>query len=284
VLEPSSKRFIPRNRNTSRQPCGIAALRGTVLPRSNRKHDMTLTRRIALFAVPLLCSLVLAPVPALAATTGSGRTASETRALAEFQAVSLNGSIDIVVRQGAQQQVQVQADDNLLPLLETTVESGKQGPTLQVRWKKGESIYHRSKVLVTVVLPKLSSLASAGSSDMRVESFTTPALQVSLSGSGDAKLEGLSTEDLAVRISGSGDVSGKGSATKLNVSIAGSGNVKLDGMRADDVQVSIAGSGDALVNAQKTLNVRIAGSGDVNYVGNATLKSSVAGSGSVGRK
>jgi hypothetical protein len=247
---------------------------------------MNLTRpaaAFALFAIPLLCSLVLAPVAALAATTGSGRSASETRALGEFQAVSLNGSIDIVVRQGAQQ-VTVQADDNLLPLLETSVESGKNGQTLQVRWKKGESVHYRGKVLVTVVVPKISSLASAGASDMRVEAFTTPALQVSLSGSGDAKLDGLNTEDLAIRISGSGDVSGKGSATKLNVSIAGSGNVKLDAMRADDVQVSIAGSGDALVNAQKTLNVRIAGSGDVSYVGNAALKSSVAGSGSVSRK
>jgi hypothetical protein len=248
---------------------------------------MNLTRpaaAFALFAFPLLCSLVLAPVAALAATTGSGRSASETRSLGDFQAVSLNGSIDIVVRQGAQQQVQVQADDNLLPLLETSVESGKNGQTLQVRWKKGESIYHRGKVLVTVVVPKLSGLASSGASDMRVEAFTTPALQVSLSGSGDARLDGLNTEDLSISISGSGDVSGKGSATKLSVSIAGSGNVKFDAMRADDVQVAIAGSGDALVNAQRTLNVRIAGSGDVSYVGNAALKSSVAGSGSVSRK
>lgn len=240
--------------------------------------------RRAAFITPLLCCLALAPafVPTLsaAATQGSGHSATETRTVAEFQAIGVSGSMDLVVRQGAAQSVQVQADDNLLPLLETVVE----GNGLQVRWKKGQSIYTRAKVLVTVVVPKLTGLAVAGSGDVRLETFSTPTLQLSLSGSGDARLDALTTEDLGVRISGSGDVSGKGTTGKLKVSIAGSGDVRLSDLRADDVSVSIAGSGDAAVNAQKTLQVSIAGSGDVTYTGNAQVKSSVAGSGSVTRK
>jgi hypothetical protein len=57
-----------------------------------------------------------------AGTTGSGKAATETRALPEFQAIELSGSMDLKVRQGSPQSVQVQADDNLLPLLETVVE------------------------------------------------------------------------------------------------------------------------------------------------------------------
>ena len=250
---------------------------------------MTATRRTAfntLLALPLLCSLTLALLPAQsqAATTGSGRSASETRTVADFQAVTLTGSMDLVVRQGPQQQLQVQADDNLLPMLETSVESGKQGSTLVVRWKKGESLYHRSKVLVTVVVPKLSAVAAAGNGDIRVETFNTPALQVALSGSGDAKLDSLTTDELTVRISGSGNVVGKGTAGKLAISIAGSGDVSLGELRTDDVGIRIAGSGDAVVNAQRTLNVTIAGSGSVKYEGNATVSSKIAGSGSVNKK
>jgi hypothetical protein len=244
---------------------------------------MTALRRHVLFAAPLLLSLALLPVLAHAATAGSGRSASETRALPEFQAITLTGSMDVLIRQGAQQ-VQVQADDNLLPLLETAVEATKQGSTLVVRWKRGESIYAKSKVQLTISLPKLSAVVASGSGDIQLEPYTTPALLVSLSGAGDVKFNGLSTEDLSLRIAGSGDVSGKGSATKLTVNIAGSGDVKLADLRSDEVDVQIAGSGDASVNAQKTLNVRIAGSGDVSYVGNAALKSKVAGSGSVTRR
>lgn len=244
---------------------------------------MNALRRNALFAAPLLLSLAFAPVPSSAATSGSGHSASETRTVGEFQAVTLAGSMDAVIRQGGQQ-LQVQADDNLLPLLETSVESTKYGPTLVVRWKRGENIYTRSKVLLTITVPKLSAMVASGSGNLQLDSFATPAMLVSLSGSGDAKLNGLSTEDLSIRIAGSGDVSGKGSATKLSVNIAGSGAVRLADLRADDVDVQIAGSGDAQINAQRTLNVRIAGSGDVSYVGNATVKSRVAGSGSINRR
>ena len=240
--------------------------------------------RRAAFITPLLCCLALVPAllptPSAAATQGSGTSASEARTVAEFQAIGLSGQVDLVVRQGVQTSVQVQADDNLLPLLETVVE----GNTLQVRWKKGQSLYTRAKVLVTVVTPKLTRLSVAGSGDVQLEAFSTPALQLSLSGSGNARLETLTTDDLGIRISGSGDVSGKGTAGKLKVSIAGSGDVRLADLRADDVTVAIAGSGDAAVNAQKTLQVNIAGSGDVTYTGTAQVKSSVAGSGSVTRK
>lgn len=245
----------------------------------------------------LLCALAAAPamwpVASHAATTqGSGTAATDTRTVPEFQAIGLSGGMDLVVRQGPTQSVQVQADDNLLPLLETVVESGSKGATLLVRWKResggwfgnGSGVNPRTKVLVTVVVPRLTALSTAGAGDIRLETFSTPVLQVAISGSGDTRLEGLSTDELGVRIAGSGNVSGKGTAAKTSVSISGSGEVKLTEMRSDEVKVSIAGSGDAAVNAQKTLSVSIAGSGDVVYVGNAEVKSSVAGSGSVKKK
>jgi hypothetical protein len=265
----------------------ISGIRRTLQPDEFQETRMNLSRRAA-FLAPLLVTLAGLPAlllqPALAATHGSGRSATETRSVAEFQAVELAGAMDLTVRQGAQQSVQVQADDNLLPLLETVVESTSHGATLQLRWKKGQSLSMRSKVVVTVVVPKLTALVASGAGDIHLESFSTPMLKVSLSGSGNARLEGLNTEDLGISISGSGDVGGSGKATKMKVSIAGSGDVRLGELRADEVSVSIAGSGDAAVNAQKTLDVRIAGSGDVSYTGNATVKSSVAGSGSVNRR
>ena len=252
--------------------------------------------RRAVLVTTLLSALALAPVftPSLAHAAnlqGSGTSATETRTVDAFEAVALSGAMDLVARPGAQQAVQVQADDKLLPLLETVVEAGRNGNTLKVRWKRDsgwgsgwQNIQARNKVLITVTVPKLNAVAVAGSGDMRVEAFSTPSLQVSLSGSGDARLEGLTTDELGVRVSGSGDVTGRGSAARVKISIAGSGDVRLSELRADEVSVSIAGSGDAAVNAQKALSVSIAGSGDVTYVGEPQVKSSVAGSGSVRRK
>jgi hypothetical protein len=247
--------------------------------------NTTLRQSLALFIAPALLGLALLAPDAQAETVrGSGKAATETRNLAEFQAIGLNGSMDLTVRQGATQSVQVEADDNLLPLLETVVESGSNGATLQVRWAKGKNLYTRSKVHVTVVVPKLTALASSGSGDLTIESFNTPALKLAISGSSDARMNSLTVGDLVVSISGSGDVAANGSAGKVMVSIAGSGDVRLADLKADDVSVTIAGSGDAAVNAAKTLDVRIAGSGDVTYGGNPALTTSISGSGEVRRR
>ncbi len=237
----------------------------------------------SLIAPALLC-MTLLPLAGHAATTkGSGKLASDNRSVAEFQAIALKGAMDLVVRQGPQA-LQVQADDNILPLIETVVETTGHGTTLVVRVKRGESVSTRNKLLVTVSMPALSAVSAEGAGDIRVEAFNTPALKLAISGSGDARLQKLTAGELGVSISGSGDVSADGSAGKLKVSIAGSGDVRLGELKAEDVTVSIAGSGDAAVHANKTLSVSIAGSGDVSYTGNATVKSTVAGSGSVTRK
>ena len=248
---------------------------------STRRRSM-----VRLVAPALLAAAGLLPLAAQAErVSGSGRTATEQRKLPPFQGVALSGSMDLVVRQGSTQQVEVTVDDNLLPFLETEVTGSGADAKLQVRWKRGTSIYTKTDARIHVTVPRLTSLAASGSGDMTVEPFETPSLSIRVSGSSDTRLQKLTTADLQISISGSGDVEGAGSATRLKVGIAGSGDVKLREMKSDEVSVNIAGSGDASVHADKALEVRIAGSGDVVYTGNAaTVNAKVAGSGSVNKR
>jgi len=220
--------------------------------------------------------------PAAAATTGSGNVVTETRAVSGYQSIALRGAIDVVVRQGSREGVQVRADDNVAPLVQTVVEGSGDARTLRIQFKAGESVRTRTPVVVTVDVVKLSAVASSGSGDIRIEALNTPALTLSISGSSDAKLEQLDTEQLSISIAGSGDVQARGRAARFEISIAGSGDVNARELAAGDANVSIAGSGDASLTVQKTISVAIAGSGDVEYGGGATLaKRSIAGSGTV---
>jgi hypothetical protein len=240
--------------------------------------------RMALPAV--MAAAALSPVAALAQSLfGSGTPATEQRTLPAFEGVTLAGSMDLVVRQGDTQRVEVEVDDNLLPYLETEVSGSGADARLHVRWKRGTSIRNARQARVSVTVPRLTSLAASGSGDMTVEPFETPALNIRISGSSDTRLQRLTTADLQISISGSGDVLGAGTATRVKIGVAGSGDVKLAEMKAGEVAVSIAGSGDASVHADKSLEVRIAGSGDVVYTGNpATVNARVAGSGSVSKR
>lgn len=245
-----------------------------------------LTRRLgltALLALPLALMTAVAAGPAQA-QRASNTVISEARAVEAFEAVAVAGSIDVIVRQGPTHEVVVEANDNLIDRLETVVEGGRQGQTLQIRWQRGTRFSGRATARVTVTVPTLRAVASAGSGDVTVERFQADALSVSMAGSGDIRLEDFSGGELSLRIAGSGDVRASGRADKLALSISGSGDARLAELQAETVTVGIAGSGDALVHAAKSLKVSIAGSGDVRYVGSPEVSSSIAGSGSVRRQ
>jgi hypothetical protein len=231
-------------------------------------------------AVVVLAALPRGAHAADALITATGPSVAESRTASEFHGIAVSGGIELKVRQGRQAAIEVMAEANLLPYLETVTENGM----LQVRWKKGSRLRVKDTPQVTVTVVELQSIASAGSGGIAVAPLKTTKLTVSLAGSGDASIEALQADELAVSIAGSGDLKASGQAARLQLRIAGSGDVKCDALKADDVTVSISGSGDASVHAAKSLSVSIAGSGDVLYSGDAQVKSAVVGSGSVRKR
>ncbi|WP_326540147.1 head GIN domain-containing protein [Pseudorhodoferax sp.] len=245
------------------------------------------SRRACLRLLPTLP--VLLALPATAARTritGSGRAASEARDVGEFEAIAVAGPFDVQVRPASREALRISADDNLLPLVETVVENGRQGRTLKIRLRDGQgSIQPQSPLRVDVDVRRLSGLHLAGSGDVRVERLDTPALQATVAGSGTLRLDGLAAGTLELKVAGSGEVLASGKAARATVSVAGSGEAKLADLVADEVKVSVAGSGDADVTANQALTVSVAGSGDVRYGGTVqNVRSSVAGSGTVRRR
>ena len=234
-----------------------------------------------------LAALLLAAqgLPASAADTvvGSGTLQTETRTITGFQAVALRGAMNLVLRQGASEGVEIRADHNLLPLIETRVVDRAGLPTLEIGGKNNTSWSTRNEMTVTVSLISLKAMTVSGSGDTSCERLKTDALKVSLSGSGNLKLGQLDADALDLRLSGSGDAQTGGTVVRIELAISGSGNADLQHLQADDASVRIAGSGDASVHARRALTVAIAGSGDLSYAGEPTVKSSISGSGSVKR-
>jgi hypothetical protein len=212
---------------------------------------------------------------------GNGEAGSEVRDTGSFDAVALSGGFKVLIRQGTTTKVEIAADKNLLPYIETRIADGAKGRTLQVGPKKGFSINTNINPTITIDMPALRAVAVAGSGTIDIQPMKTASVDAAISGSGDIRFSGLDADHLGMRISGSGDIVAAGKATQVSITIAGAGDVKATELAADEVKVSIAGSGDALVRADKKLNVSIAGSGDVRYVGSPETTSSVAGSGSV---
>ncbi len=207
----------------------------------------------------------------------SGRAATESRAVPPFTGVAVSLPGEVILRQGPFAPVLVEADDNLLPQIETTVE----GPTLRLRFRRPLSVNGRSRLRLTVTAPAFESIAVAGSGNVSAEVLEAGALAVSVAGSGDVKLGRLDASTLELSVSGSGDFRAAGQVGDFTANVAGSGDIDALRLETKRASVAIAGSGDAGIWATETLSARIAGSGDVRYHGDPAVSRSIVGSGSV---
>jgi Putative auto-transporter adhesin, head GIN domain len=253
--------------------------------------------RRAHFALTLAAGLGVASLPTHAAdmgaqfhlagltgVQGSGKLQTEQRSVASFSAVEVHASINVVLRQSAREGVELQADDNLLALVETRVVSRSGVPTLEIRLRDQANYSSRNPITATVDVVTLSSLSVRGSGNVSGDTIKAPVLKIAVAGSGNVTLRKLSLDEASLKIAGSGNAELAGKTGRLALSISGSGDINTRELEADEVSVNIAGSGGASVYARKTLGVSIAGSGDVEYTGEASLKTAIAGSGHVKKR
>lgn len=233
-----------------------------------------------LFAFFTLFSLQLMAQP-WKSIKGDGNLKKESRDVGNFTSIASFGPLDVQISYGTPGTIQVEADDNLLPYIETKVEDGK----LTISSKQHVNLKSRSKMVVYVSMTQVNSIEQrgsgnvTGSGDFKNDGKT----DIKVSGSGDIKLDFNSFGSLSLSVSGSGNIKLKGNnVNNISAAVSGSGNIDCVNVKCDDADAKISGSGNVKVNAQKSITASISGSGNVFYKGDATnVNSKVAGSGRV---
>lgn len=208
---------------------------------------------------------------------GNGNVRTEERSVGNFNSVASHGSFNVYVSSGSQS-VKIEAEDNLLPYIETYME----GSVLNVDTKENFWLRPGREIKIYVSAPDFKSIRSYGSGDITGLSKITDSskLELGVNGSANIKMD-VNAPDIDAEINGSGDIKLSGETKTFNGEIRGSGNVKAMDLKSEDATVRIYGSGNADIFASVKLDVHVAGSGDVNYKGNPQISSSIAGSGRV---
>ncbi|HSG78048.1 MAG TPA: head GIN domain-containing protein [Acidimicrobiia bacterium] len=210
---------------------------------------------------------------------GSGTVATETRAVGEFDRISVEGFGRLDVEVGLQTSLSIAADDNVLPYLVTDVD----GNTLRIRSREDTSFRNIEQPIFTISTPLLAGVSISGSGEATVAGLAADRFEVSISGSGDLTAADVQLVVLDVSISGSGNVRPSGVAETLSLSIAGSGHFRGADLVAAFADVDIGGSGNVVVHATESLDISIGGSGGVTYLGDPALTQSIGGSGDISR-
>jgi hypothetical protein len=223
-----------------------------------------------------LIAMLISFMACVASTKKGHADNTDIKDLTGFKNISFNISGDLMLKQGSNFSVKIEAEPADLEEIVTIVED----QTLVIKTKPG---WHNLKnVKVYVTMPVVEGLAVAGSGNINAnEPINTGNINLSVAGSGNINLENLVAEQTESSIAGSGNINIKGTSGKsLQVSIAGSGDINCEAFESKDVNVSIAGSGSAKVFANENLSTSIVGSGDVYYKGRPLVNANSTGSGS----
>jgi hypothetical protein len=189
---------------------------------------------------------------------GSGVPGSESRSLEPFSRIDVTGEADVSVSFGSTQSVIVEADDNLLDQVKTSV----RGDTLVIGHPFGRDLQPRYGIRVTVVMNELDGFE--------------------ISGSGNIDIAQLDSEAVDFSIPGSGIIRADGAADRLTIDLGGSGDILCGELEARAAGVTIGGSGNATVYVTESLDAEISGSGNIFYAGDpVSVDQSVSGSGNI---
>jgi hypothetical protein len=208
--------------------------------------------------------------------SGKGPVKTEVRDVSGFHAVESNIAGDIEVSVADNYYVEVQAQENLLPILKTELDGG----TLKIYFE--ESVSYSGTLKIRISAPAFDRFSLGGSGKMSVLTpIKAEKMRLEVAGSGDIFLQQVEFDQVFSSIAGSGSVTLDGKANRMESDIAGSGDVHAKKLTANQLDVEISGSGSVSCNVVQDLKASIAGSGDVYYSGQPAVETNVSGSGSV---
>jgi hypothetical protein len=227
----------------------------------------------------LACSAnINVPAVHLGSVRGSGNVVRETRPVSDVSGVALGGVGHLYIEVGEDESLTIEAEDNIIPHLETPVRDG----VLEFLVEENVSISPSEPINCYLTVRSLESISVSGLGSVEAPEVSADQFLVDISGSGDVQIAGLQADHLLVQLSGLGnlDIEG-GSVESQRIEISGSGSYDGRHVKSQSADVEISGVGSATVAVSESLTAVVSGNGKVSYLGNPTVDSEVSGLGKV---
>ena len=209
---------------------------------------------------------------------GSGTLVTEERPVSDFERIELSAIGKLVIEVGSEEALVIEAEDNLLEYIETTV----RGDTLEIGSREGANLQPTEPVIYNLTVKSLDSISVSGLGNVVVPEFEATLFSVNISGAGDVNLDSLIAEQLDVSVSGLGSVGiDTGHVNAQTIDISGSGDYNGRNLESQTTDIQVSGLGSATLWATQDLRVNISGSGSVHYAGDPNVDSDISGLGSL---
>ncbi len=172
---------------------------------------------------------------------GSGNIVTQKRDLDDFTGIDVGGVFEVEVISQKDFSVEIEADDNLLPLIKTEVRRGV------LRISTDEDIKSKNPIRVRISAPDIDRIEASGVSKVAVTD--------------------LKNEELKLDISGVSKVKLAGQTGNLSVDISGASHVDAENLKAGNATVDASGASHVNVNVSEKLVADASGASKIHYTG-----------------
>jgi Putative auto-transporter adhesin, head GIN domain len=189
---------------------------------------------------------------------GSGKRVLEKRDVSPFTSISTEGAfeIEVVCRQPVS--LQIEGDENVLPLISTEVSNS----VLRLKPIQGYSVANPITVKITV--PNLDGLSA--------------------SGAGKIAIFGLENDKFEIDSSGAPTIRVAGNTKVVDISTSGAARIDTHRLHASRAVVDSKGVSNVELEATDQLDVTISGPSHVTYEGDPVVTKKINGPGTLEKK
>ena len=191
---------------------------------------------------------------------GNGKTATEVRNISEnFTSIDVESGIEVVLEQSTDKFISVEADSNLIKLIDTKVKDG----VLMIEPNENYNTYNSVKV--TIRMPKIEGLESSSSSSIKgIGMFSGDAISIDASSAGEVDVK-LEYDNITLDASSSGTIKTRGIALKLETSASSGSEIQADELLVNEVVADVSSGANIKIHPIVSLNGNASSGGNISY-------------------
>lgn len=232
------------------------------------------TKNLKVFGL-LIIGLRLMTACGVRTIQGSGDVVTESRDVSGFDGVSHTGIGQVIITQGGEESLTIEADDYLMQYITSEVNGG----TLELGFKDGVRIDPTPSIVFRVSVKNLTAIDSVGTGLIEMEKLNTDQLELATTGTGSITIDELTASDLMVAAEGTGTINLAGTVESQEVERVGTGDYDAPNLESRTASVNNTGTGSVVIWVLDSLDVVITGVGDVSYFGSPSVTESITGTG-----
>jgi hypothetical protein len=202
---------------------------------------------------------------------GNGNVETEERMVSEnFSEVKGSAGLDVYLTEGSENKIIVEADENLLEVIETKIDNGR----LIITTKQNIGRSKSKKIHVTY--KKLDEIyASSGADVIGNSVIKSEKITLDASSGSDIDVEVFAKEVLAESSSGA-DIHITGKATLLMASSSSGSEINAKELIVINCNADASSGANIIVNVKEKLSTEATSGGNIRYYGNPTAVSNDA--------